>query len=215
MHRSRLRAPLRVLEEVLGEPDPDGADKSSTVFEYVFEGETLVVSDVHHAEWGGVPECQTDPAYAWHVDGDSHDVSRFCRWLCAEVQRGVPPELAQTYRWPLPGDPEPTPPTPPKPPPRAVAPKVRARNAVVTPPPPPLEPHRRRIAAVQLAFENPDPVAMAELRADLRRRSPDAQALAELLAAEPELSEDDTRTRIGVGFERARDELDALLRALR
>jgi hypothetical protein len=40
MNDSRLRAPFRVLEELLGDADEDsGDDKTSTQFVYAFEGE--------------------------------------------------------------------------------------------------------------------------------------------------------------------------------
>jgi hypothetical protein len=212
---SRIRSPLHVLEEVLGEPDSDpGMDKSSTLFVHAFEGEELAVFDFHKPEWGGPPECLTDPRYVWSVDGDGHDVSRFCAWLSAEVMRRVPREVVELYRWPLPGDPLPTPPAPPTLPPRAHPPKVRTRGNPAAPPPPPLDAHRRRTAALQGALEKNDPIALAELRSDLRRLSADGQALAALIAAEPELSEPEVRERLGGAFERACGELDALLRAL-
>jgi len=211
---SRIRAPVRVLEEVLGEPDSDpGMDKSSTLFVHAFEGEEIAVFDFHKPEWNGRPECLTDPTYTWSVDGDGHDVARFCAWLSGEVMKRVPHDVIELYRWPLPGDPLPTPPAPPRPPPKAVPPKVRVRSTQAALPP--IDAHRRRTAALQAALDAEEPIAIAELRSDLGRLSIDAQTLATLLAAEPELSEAEVRERLGRKYESACGELDALLRALR
>ncbi|MFZ5445684.1 MAG: hypothetical protein ACOZQL_37170 [Myxococcota bacterium] len=212
MKLSRLRAPFHVLEEVLGDADEDpDMDKSSTLFLYVFEGETMAVFDFHKPEWGGPPECRTSRDSVWTVDGEDHDVGRFCTWLSAEVMKRVP---GDAYRWPLPGEPAPTPPPPPKPAVRAVAPKVRPREGRA-PTPPALDAHRRRVLAFQSALDDRDALSLSELRADLRRLSAEAQALAALLAQEPELPEAAVRERVGRGFERACAELDSLLRAWR
>src|SRR3990167_1803507 len=125
MQDSRIRAPIRVLEEVMGEPASEpGSDKTSTQFIYAFEGEEIAVFDWHKPEWGDRPECLIDPQYVWRVDGDGHEVSRFCAWLSGEVMKRVSPDLVDLYRWPLPGDPQPTPPAPTRPPPRPVPPKI-------------------------------------------------------------------------------------------
>lgn len=198
-----------MLEELLGEADEDpGMDKSSTLFLHVFGGETIAVFDFHKPEWGGPPECRTNAKYVWTVDGEDHDVAHFCAWLSGEVMKRVPDDA---YRWPLEGDPLPTPPAPPKP--RAVAPKVRPKGS--QPPAPTLDAHRRRVLALQAALDDGrDPIALTELHADLSRLGADARALAELIAREPELPELVVRERVGRGYENACAELDSLLRAL-
>lgn len=58
MNTARLRAPFRVLVEVLGEPQSgdSGFDKSSTQFLWNWEDETVAVFDFHKPEWGEHPE---------------------------------------------------------------------------------------------------------------------------------------------------------------
>lgn len=211
MKTSRLCAPFRVLEEVLGDADEaPGMDKSSTLFLYVFEGETMAVYDFHKPEWSGTPECRTSAQYVWTVDGEGHDVARFCTWLSGEVMRLRP---GDAYFWPLPGEPKPTPAPAPKPPARAVAPKVRAKASATVPPM--VDTHRRRVLALQGALDGDrDPIALAELQADLSRLGTDSRSLAELIAREPELPEAVVRERLGRGYEGACAELDRFLRAL-
>lgn len=212
MEESRLRAPLRILEELLGDADEDpGLDKSSTLFLHWFEGEAISVFDFHKPEWSGTPECRTDPNYVWTVYSEGHDVTGFCRWLSVEVAKRVSGD-AEAYRWPLPGDPQPSPPPPPKPAPKAIAPKLRARAAQA--PPPALDAHRKRVLALQGALDDSDAFAIAELEADLSRLGVDAQKLAELIARQPELPEAEVRERIGRGYPGACAEIDRLLRSL-
>ncbi len=214
MHHAKLRAPHRVLEELLGSPlDHEVSDKSSTAFVGLFEGEEFVVTDFHKPEWGNAPECRTDPAYVWDVFDDERDVAPFCAWLSGEVMKRVPAAQAEAYRWPLPGEPRPTPPAPARPAPRAVPPKVRARVPKAAPVP--IDAHRRRVLALQAALDATEPEALAELRADLARLGPDAQALAESMARQPERTEAELRESLGRAFDPACRALDALLRDLR
>jgi hypothetical protein len=81
---SRLRAPYSVLRALLGAPDPDhGMDKTSTVFNYNFEGRDVLLCDRHRDDYGEEPDCLTNPRYEWIVSGT--DIEPFCRWLSTEV----------------------------------------------------------------------------------------------------------------------------------
>jgi hypothetical protein len=92
MRDSRIRAPIQILEELLGEPDSDPGDKSSTSFVHAFDGEEIVDFDFHKPEWNGHPECVTDRKYVWSVEG--RDAARFCQWLSNEVVKRVPREVS-------------------------------------------------------------------------------------------------------------------------
>jgi hypothetical protein len=86
MFESMLRAPYAMLRELLGEAKPgaEAGDKCSTCFIHVRDGLTVIVHDFHKEEWGGTPECRTDPKYVWRVAADD-DVEPFCRWLSGEI----------------------------------------------------------------------------------------------------------------------------------